>query len=255
MIANPVSSGFAGVLGLALACAVAAGCAKRGDAQRPGAAPVTPADHRRAALAKTDLSTPERAVRAYAEAMRDGDVAKLRAIYHLGGPRVGPYFDLMAQWVTSSVQLERAATRRFGREGAERILNALFMPPPGPTGRMMLENLDRGEFDVEVEGDRAAVGIDPIGGMELQKVGSDWKYALPEADVELDQAVRQPDGWQGGLLQILVPTQRAVAEGIESGKYPTADAAAEAAQRMLLEQGQRQGLIQPDDVGDSSRGR
>jgi hypothetical protein len=234
------------------------GCAKRGMSggggtdrdvtTAPSMIEESPA-RRAVGQPRPNLDTPQAATRAYGEAMRDGDVTKFRAIYHLS-PREEPYIDLIAQWVVTSVRLEQVATRRFGHDAAERILNSLLLPAPGPTGRGLLESLDRNDFKVEIIDDTAQVLVDPVGRLDFRKVEREWKFvAEGPTDLNLEQTLKKPDEWQGRLVKILVPTQRAIAEGIDSGKYPTPDAAIEAVGRLLLEIGQREGVIPKENVG------
>jgi hypothetical protein len=199
------------------------GGAAEADVRPPRKAPAPPNG--------VKLREPIDAVRAYAEAMRDGDGPKLRALFHTAGKRSEQFVDLYVRWATTSVRLERAAVAKFGRAGADEVMAPLFIPPAGSHGRDLLANL--ADAAVEAKGDRASVEIEPVGRIELRRVEGQWGMVVPEPPAAADRAGAQND--QTDLLKVVAAVQEAVAPAVESGKLKTAADAVAAIERAAEE--------------------
>ena len=168
-----------------------------------------------------NLSTPEAAVRSYAEAWRDGDGEKFLACYHASNANERELANATARWIVSSAKLTKAATAKFGETRAREIMQSLPMESPADHGRQLIENLDRkDDVEITVEGDRAKVGIEPVGLIELIKVNNAWKVHLGENAGETDEALQ--------MMTIITGLQEKVAAGMEAGKYKTVEAAKKA---------------------------
>lgn len=188
------------------------------DAAPPRKAPAPPKG--------VELGQPMGAVRAYAEGLRDGDEAKLRALFHTAGKRSEGYVDLIVRWAKSSVRLERAAAAKFGPAGADEVMGALWLPSAGSVGRGLLENLDAAE--VEAKDDQASVRIEPVGLIELRRVEGQWGMFVPEP-----RAARGRAGGDDEIapLKLIADVQEAVAPAVETGTHATAADAIEALER------------------------
>jgi hypothetical protein len=208
-----------------------------------------------AAPAGVDLSEPLKAVRAYAEALRDGDAAKLKSVHHTAGKEWDDAIDLFAQWAKSSARLERAAVAKFGRAGADRVMASLLLPPPGERGRDMLDSLDGRGLDpeVEVRGDRASVYIEPVGYIQLRRVGGQWGIFDTGNDTGVG-AGGQPKAEHGPVLKILIAAQDSVAPEIEAGRIGTAGEAVKAVERTAKEKAKSLGVaIDDEEVDDEAK--
>jgi hypothetical protein len=196
------------------------------------------------------LDEPLKAVRAYAEALRDGDEEKLRSLHHTAGKDSEEAVELFIRWVKSSVRLERAAAAKFGRAGADDVSGLMLLPPPGQRGRDMLENLDGGGIDAEVEvrGDRASVDIDPVGTIELRRVEGQWGSFIPAKEAGVGAGgYPMPD--HAPLLKALTSAQDRVADDIAAGRIRTVKDAMAAAERAMGEYAKVLG-VEADDEGD-----
>ena len=196
-----------------------------------------------------DLGDPLKAVRAYAEALRDGDEAKLRSVHHTAGKDWDEAIDLFVRWAKSSWRLERIAAGKFGAAGAERVMGALLLPSPPSRGRDILENLPDAEADVR--GDRATVDVEPVGRIGLRRVDGRWGIFMPGADGV--GAGGQPGKDHAPLLNLLTTVQDQVAKDIDAGRFATADAAVEAANRVALEEMKKRGLDPADEADDDAQ--
>lgn len=177
-----------------------------------------------------DLRTPQAAVQAYGEGLRDSDERKLRALMHPTGRRADAFVDLFVSWVKSSARLERAALHKYGKDEAERLVGALFLPAAGPTGRGLLENL--ADAEVNVEGEQAVVLIDPVGQVDLRRIDGRWRMVVPELPPKGKPEEGTGGRWQIELMKVATRAQQEVSAGIEAGRYATAADAAEALEQI-----------------------
>lgn len=175
-----------------------------------------------------DLSMPEPAVRAYAEACRDGDGAKFMATVHAGSQQEEQLARAMARWVVGSTELKIAAAAKFGNAQAAEVASAIPFPSADDRGREMLESLadQSSSHEVLIEGERARVEVEPIGYLALKKVAGTWKISLIE-----DPALS--DAQNITLFNAIATAQETVANAIRRGNYRTGAEAAQALQREL----------------------
>lgn len=197
--------------------------------------------------AGVDLGTPLKAVRAYAEALRDGDEAKLRSAHHTAGKDWDAAIDLFIRWAKSSVRLEHAAVARFGQGGADRVLGEMLLPPAGQRGRDMLENIN--DAEVEIRGDRATVELEPVGRIDLRRVDDRWGIFMTGDDTGVG-AGGQPKPSHAPVLKLLTAVQDRVAADIEAGRLRTVEAAVTAAERAAGVEAKALGI----DTGDDEDG-
>ena len=235
-----IAATAAWVLALLLGVAADVGCRRKDVAGRDPGGPTG-----------VNVADPLQATRVYAEALRDGDGPKLRSLHHRGDKEWEAAVDLYVQWVTSSVRLERAATTKFGRGGADQIMSHLLLPTPAQRGLDMLEALDGGGIDPEVtvKGNHASVEIDPVGVIELRRIDGRWGVAMTDGPGGVG-AGGQPRAAHAPLLKVLTATQDHGAASIQAGRVRSADDAVMAVERVFPEKARELGLEMDDEPMD-----
>ena len=192
---------------------------------RPGGegTPRDPGDSK-PAVAMNDAA-PLDVVREYARAWRDGDGDKFLSLVHVANDEQRKSALAFADLITNTAKLRAAASQKFGAPAAEQLLELTPLPTTDATGRQMLEHLDSPGWDedVEIAGDRATVGVEPIGVVKLQKVARQWKVVLGDPDADADD-----ESDNAMMYRKLADIHREFATHITAGKYTTADQALQA---------------------------
>ena len=149
-------------------------------AQRAPAA--TPADPK--PQEQHDTTTPKGALKALAAALRDGDAERIRQVMAAANPAETRMVAAMAEMARAMADLQKAAVKAFGSEGAKEIV--------GDTQATDAEGRARIDAaDVRVQGDTATVivaeGEDtPV---VLRRVGGHWKVPMAELSKHADPSV------------------------------------------------------------------
>jgi predicted small lipoprotein YifL len=165
-----------------------------------------------------DLSTPKAAVQSYADAISRGDVEAAKATVTGGDAQM---IDTLASIMMSHKRLEDAAVAKFGEEGKSLVGN-----------RSSAEDVNKWVADAEVkqEGDTATVAPKDHSnpGLDLKKVGSEWKIDLSATPGIKELPKMLP------MLQKMNAAGDELASEISAGKYKTlAEAKAAQQQKMM----------------------
>jgi hypothetical protein len=153
------------------------------------AAQVTPAPapaDRKPAAATTvehDLTTPKGTLKVLASALRDGDAARIREVMHATTPAETRMVAAMADMAGAMAQLQKAAVKAFGDEGAKEIVGDT--QATDAQGRARID-----AADVRVTGDTATVLV-PEGEdapVMLKRVNGQWKVPMSELSKNAEPA-------------------------------------------------------------------
>jgi hypothetical protein len=155
---------------------------------------------------------PEKILLAYAESLRDGDVAKLEGTV-VRQPDDGPYLALMAEAGSGMVTLEDALVAKFGTSGSAKDARAVM--------EQQLKQVRAAK--VVVEGDQATATLDaedPRKTVKLARTAGGWRVALDD----WKQTSVSPA--QAKALAAAMKSARAeVLANLQAGKYPSAELA------------------------------
>lgn len=168
---------------------------------------------------RADLSTPKDAVKAYGQAMRDGDAPAAKRAVTNADPRV---IDALAALGASRRRLIAAAVAKFGEDGKTVAGGSAL-----PYGEEFDKMLD--DAEVKIDGDTATVtekskDATPI---TLKKVGGEWKVDYAEITKRGDLIRILP------VMDGIAKANDELADEIKSGKHATvADAKKARGQKM-----------------------
>ena len=143
-------------------------------APRPTTAP-PPAAH--------DATTPKGALKLLSSALRDGDAERIRSVMHASSPAETRMVASMAEMARAMAQLQKAAVKAFGEEGAREIVGDT--QATDADGRARID-----AADVRVTGDTATVMV-PEGEdapVVLKRVAGQWKVPMAELSKNADPA-------------------------------------------------------------------
>jgi len=199
-----------------------------------GAAPAPAGEPRReetqtgtAVAPVPDATTPKGALKILAAALRDGDADKIRQVMHATNPSEVRMVASMADMARAMAQLQKAAVKAFGEEGAKEIV--------GDTRATDAEGRARIDAaDVKVTGDTATVTV-PDGEdapVVLKRVGGLWKVPMSELSKNADPAALDE------RLAELSEQRKLVAEltdEISGGQFTSATAAKDAWQSRAMQ--------------------
>ena len=178
---------------------------------RPATAPATQ---------PADLSSPRAALRSFAQALHEGDGEKLLEIVAIDSPAERRMALAMAEMASALRQLHKASITAYGPTGAARFT--------GDTEDQQQKNLQRIEqAEILIAGDLAAVrypGAEKPE-YELKKVDGKWRVPAVNFSQNADAATLDRRMTE---MAAQVRMVRELSAEIEAGKYPGADAAAEA---------------------------
>jgi hypothetical protein len=174
----------------------------------------------RAAAAAPDLSSPKAAARSLFTAVSAGDRDGIRAALYADNGAQAELADAMADFITANKRLGDVAKARYGKAG-------------DPLGRGMLDPSDLSRLDaaaVKRSGDAATVQVPgQPRPMTFRRQGEQWKLVITDfGGAQPQNIVRQTR-----LVARMAEAVDESAQEIESGKYPTPDAAAVAIQSKL----------------------
>lgn len=128
-----------------------------------------------------DDTTPKGALKMLSAALRDGDAQRIRHVMHAGNPAEVRMVSSMAEMAQAMAQLQRAAVKTFGEEGAKEMVGDTLATDADGRAR-----IDAAE--VRLTGDTATV-IVPEGEdapVVLKKVGGHWKVPMAELSKNAD---------------------------------------------------------------------
>jgi hypothetical protein len=130
-----------------------------------------------------ELSTPKGALKNLATALRDGDAERIRQIMHATNPSEVRMVASMAEMAGAMAELQKAAVKAFGEEGAKALV--------GDTQATDAEGRARIDAaEVRIQGDTATVVV-PEGEdapVVLKRVGAQWKVPMSELSKNADPA-------------------------------------------------------------------
>lgn len=146
------------------------------EPQREGPVRVAPAP-----VEAHDDTTPKGALKLLSAALRDGDAERIRRVMHAGNPAEVRMVSSMAEMARSMAQLQKAAVKAFGEEGAKEMVGDTLATDADGRAR-----IDAAE--VRLTGDTATVVV-PEGEdapVVLKKVGGHWKVPMAELSKNAD---------------------------------------------------------------------
>ena len=146
-------------------------------------APAPPADQK-SAPEQHDTTTPKGALKALAAALRDGDAERIRQVMDAANPAETRMVAAMADMAKAMADLQKAAVKSFGSEGAKELVGDTHATDA--QGRARID-----AADVRVQGDTATVVVaegedTPV---VLRKVRGHWKVPMAELSKNADPAV------------------------------------------------------------------
>jgi hypothetical protein len=144
--------------------------------RKPTAAPTTPT-----AAEPHDLTTPKGALKVLASALRDGDAGRIREVMYATTPAESRMVAAMADMAAAMAQLQKAAVKAFGEEGAKEIVGDT--QATDAQGRARID-----AAEVRLAGDTATV-IVPEGEdapVVLKRVNGQWKVPMSELSKNAD---------------------------------------------------------------------
>ena len=130
-----------------------------------------------------DSTTPKGALKLLSSALRDGDADRIRQVMHATSAAEMRMVGSMADMARAMAQLQKAAVKAFGDEGAKEIVGDT--QATDADGRARID-----AADVRVTGDTATV-IVPEGEdapVVLKRVGGHWKVPMAELSKNADPA-------------------------------------------------------------------
>jgi hypothetical protein len=143
----------------------------------PAAAPASDA-HRNV---DADPSTPKGALKLLAAALRDGDAERIRQVMYATNPSEVRMVAAMADMAKAMAELQKAAVKAFGEEGAKEIVGD--SRATDAEGRARID-----AADVRLQGDTATVVVSegqdaPV---VLKRVAGQWKVPMAELSKNAD---------------------------------------------------------------------
>jgi hypothetical protein len=131
-----------------------------------------------------DTTTPKGALKALAAALRDGDGERIRQVMAAANPAETRMVAAMADMARAMADLQKAAVKAFGPEGAKEVVGDTHATDAAGRAR-----IDAAE--VRVQGDTATVVVSegedtPV---VLRKVGGQWKVPMAELSKNADPNV------------------------------------------------------------------
>lgn len=150
----------------------------------PGPAPApVPAEPKPQPAPEHDATTPKGALKVLASALREGDADRIRQVMHATSSAETRMVASMADMARAMAQLQKAAVKAFGEQGAKEIVGDT--QATDADGRARID-----AADVRVTGDTATV-IVPEGEdapVVLKRVEGHWKVPMSELSKNADPA-------------------------------------------------------------------
>lgn len=175
----------------------------------------------------TDLATPRGALRCFATALHEGDAAKLRQVVETTNGAEDRMLGAMADMARAVAELHETVVKAFGDPAAARFT--------GDTNAQFADSLARIDAaDIAIDTDTATVRYsgekDPQ--YELKRINGQWRIPIAQFSHGADAATLDRR-----IVETNVQTEvvRAIAGQIASGKFKTADAAAEAWRSQMMQ--------------------
>lgn len=171
---------------------------------------------------KLDLSSPLATFRSSLLAKAEGDGAGWLRCQVIVDPADQPAFDAYARFITTGADLEEAAVRRFGADGAKKVAVFAYVPHPRSDALRHWPELLEAEDGFFITGDEAR--WEELEGVEFIRAAGEWKLrSRAKADVGQKPDEEGTDWTQ--ILNLAADLQMRFAREVESGKFPSADAA------------------------------
>lgn len=184
-------------------------------------AQVTPApSDAKPAAAEADASTPQGALKLLATALRDGDSDRIRTVMHATNPAETRMVGAMADMARAMAELQKAAVKAFGAEGAKEIVGDT--QATDAAGRARID-----AAEVRVQGDAATIIIaeGEDAPVVLKRVGGQWKVPMAELSKNADPAVLDERLAElGEQRKLVVELAREIGEGQFAGPAQAKDA-------------------------------
>lgn len=145
-------------------------------------APATPADPK--PVERHDTTTPKGALKALAAALRDGDAEAIRQVMEAANDSESRMVTAMAEMARAMADLQKAAVKAFGSEGAKEIVGDT--QATDAHGRARID-----AAEVRVQGDTATVVVaeGEDAPVVLRRVGGHWKVPMAELSKNADPNV------------------------------------------------------------------
>lgn len=184
-----------------------------------------------------DLSTPQGSLLVLNEAMRDGDVEKIKQLFIATTPAEVKMVGSEAEMAAALADLRRAAVKVFGEEGAKTIT--------GDSAAGQAESIARiNSASVEITGDSATVVYRDQKDTPflLKKVNGEWKVPVADLGKPLDVAALDQRLADLALQRKVV---RELTAQIRANAFANAEQAREAWQTRILQAATSQPAPQP----------
>lgn len=168
-----------------------------------------------------DLSSPTAAIRSYANAINEGDIARARKCVEASSKQDNAIVSAGIDYVAAMQKLKKSVIGQFG-ENADKNIEELFTQAPADMIDQVVNYPDA--LKETMDGERATVAA---GTMEytLKKIDEEWKISVTEMMKDTPAKQRQ-----GSMLAFVGPTKvmNEIAEEVKNGKYKDVDELKEA---------------------------
>jgi hypothetical protein len=141
----------------------------------------TPADPKQE---QHDTTTPKGALKALAAALRDGNAERIRQVMDAANPAETRMVAAMAEMARAMADLQKAAVKAFGAEGAKEIVGDT--QATDAQGRARID-----AADVRIQGDTATVVVaeGEDAPVVMRRVGGHWRVPMAELSKNADPSV------------------------------------------------------------------
>jgi hypothetical protein len=219
------------ILAMAIAAALAVAAPARSDDK-----PDKPKDKPPTSLPSADEAALRGALKTLARGLQDGDRDQIRKVIYAANPTEQKMVDAMASMAAEIANLNKAATKAFGKEQAQEL-----------TGDLGAELTRIDEAKVSIDGDTATVvykpgepapkqtdlaNADPAAPLQLSKIDGRWRIPMAKLSKgataeQIEQRLSDVDVQAKVIAEITAE--------VTQGKYKNVDAVAEAWQSKVMQ--------------------